>query len=74
MYKTYRILKLIDKDKAKEINREFQEDKIKVPYVNIREFILNSSLLKLAYKTCKNKVTYLGIADPDAVHFNQVIK
>ncbi len=75
VYKTYRILELIDRQVATAIKNKFDEVKVSIPYVNIRESILTARMTQLTYdKFKKSKVIYLGIADPDAKNFNRVIK
>lgn len=73
-YKTFRIFSLIDPVRAAEIKREFDQTKVDIPYVNIRERILKDDITEKVYLKVRRSITYLGIADPDADNFNRVIK
>ncbi|MFN4174651.1 MAG: hypothetical protein ACK4HV_06070, partial [Parachlamydiaceae bacterium] len=75
VYKTYRIMHLIDYKTAIPIKVHFEHIKVNIPYVNIREAIYRANATKAVFeKFLEGKNVFYGIADPDAKSFNHVIK
>lgn len=73
IYKAFRILKLIDPSCAEGVRAQMDGTKVNVPYINIREAILTSRAVAIAFNKFKVSPTYLGIMDPDADNFNRVV-